>query len=107
MKLRRLARTLKVSVPVITQDPLPPRILSACRYMGSCNTVSMQLSVEVGLRVETEMCRLDNVYRPDSVTSEFAIRYVVVDTKRRRRIKLRAVLTKEWVYLCLGHSKTM
>ena len=61
----------------------------------------MKPLAEVGLKLKTKM------YSPDSVMSEFATRYVVVDTKRRRRIKLRAYFTEELVYLCLVHSKTL
>ena len=43
------------------------------------------------------------MYVMDSVSSELVTRYAVVDTKKRKRIKLRVAVIEEWVYLCLGN----
>ena len=94
--MRRLAHTLNVSVPVIKHIPFPPRMLLACKYMGSGT-----LALYVGIYDTV------SVYKEDSVMSELATRYVVVETKRRRIIELRMAFMEERVYLCLGHIKIM
>ena len=83
-----------MSVPVITHAPFPPRIWIACKYMGSSCTLNIILGV--GMKIDTKTYRLDSEMR------ELVTRYVVVDTERKRRIRLRTAVMEEWVRLCLG-----
>ena len=71
-------------------------MLLACKYMGS-GTLALCVGIYNAV----------SVYKEDSVMSELATRYVVVETKRRRIIELRMAFMEERVYLCLGHIKIM